>query len=174
MRCEGYCNWLIHKTWDNDCWGKLVEISTSVAVNPNEIPTAYFPITQLERYHHCGLLDVTHSLHVKCMVMVYNTAQRKPTLQYKSDFIALNCSILLHCASLALRSRFFAVYLQRRLIFCHRFLFIDTTCFGLTGYHQVYRLLWWRNLDSWRWPVTPKHVMSIKGKQQDNINRRCR
>jgi hypothetical protein len=41
---------------------------------------------------------------------------------------------------------FSAVYVQHRLIFFRRFLFIDTTCFGITGHHHVYRLLWWRNL----------------------------
>jgi hypothetical protein len=40
----------------------------------------------------------------------------------------------------------FAVYVQCRLIFSPRFLFTVTTCFGLTGHHQAYRLLWWRNL----------------------------
>jgi hypothetical protein len=37
---------------------------------------------------------------------------------------------------------YFAVYVQRRLIFSRRFLFIvTTTCFGLTGHHQVYKSL---------------------------------
>jgi hypothetical protein len=35
--------------------------------------------------------------------------------------------------------RFFAVYMQRLLIFCRHFLSIDTTCFSLTGHHQAYR-----------------------------------
>jgi hypothetical protein len=41
---------------------------------------------------------------------------------------------------------FFAVYVQRRVISSRRFLFIIITYFCLTGHHQVYRLLWWRNL----------------------------
>jgi hypothetical protein len=42
---------------------------------------------------------------------------------------------------LTLRSACFAVYVQRRYIFFLRYLFIVTTSFGLTGHHQVYRLL---------------------------------
>jgi hypothetical protein len=42
--------------------------------------------------------------------------------------------------------RFVAVYVQRRLIFSCRFLFIVNTCFGLIGHRQVYRLWRWRNL----------------------------
>jgi hypothetical protein len=62
------------------------------------------------------------------------------------SLIILNCSILLHCVDLTLRC-FFVVYVQRRLIFSRRFLFILTTCFGLTDHHhQVYKLLWWRNV----------------------------
>jgi hypothetical protein len=41
---------------------------------------------------------------------------------------------------------FYAVYVQLLLLFSRRFLFIDTTCFGLTGHLQVYRLLWLGNL----------------------------
>jgi hypothetical protein len=41
--------------------------------------------------------------------------------------------------------RFFSVYVQCRIIFSHCFSFISTTCFTLTGHHQVYRLLQWRN-----------------------------
>jgi hypothetical protein len=41
---------------------------------------------------------------------------------------------------------FSAVYVQHRLIYSDRFLFIVTTCFGLTYHHQLHRLLWWRNL----------------------------
>jgi hypothetical protein len=41
---------------------------------------------------------------------------------------------------------FFAIYVQCQLIFSHRFLFIVTTYFGLSGHQQVYRLFWWRNL----------------------------
>jgi hypothetical protein len=41
---------------------------------------------------------------------------------------------------------FFAVYVQRRLIFCRRFLYVVTTCIGLTVHHQVLRLLRCRNL----------------------------
>jgi hypothetical protein len=41
---------------------------------------------------------------------------------------------------LSLRSDFFfAVYVQRLLIFSRGFLFIVTTCFGRSGHHQVYR-----------------------------------
>jgi hypothetical protein len=36
---------------------------------------------------------------------------------------------------------FYAVYVQRRLLFTRRFLFIDNICFGLTGHLQVYTLL---------------------------------
>jgi hypothetical protein len=41
---------------------------------------------------------------------------------------------------------FFAIYVQHRLIFSCQFTFIVTIHFGLTGHHQVYRLLWLRNL----------------------------
>jgi hypothetical protein len=37
--------------------------------------------------------------------------------------------------------RFLAIYVQRRLLFSRRVLNIVTTCFGLTGHHQVYGLL---------------------------------
>jgi hypothetical protein len=33
--------------------------------------------------------------------------------------------------------RYFAVYVQRRLIFSRRFLFIVTICFGPAGHHHV-------------------------------------
>jgi hypothetical protein len=74
--------------------------------------------------------------------------------------------------------RFFAVYVQRRLIFSRCFLFV-TTCFGLTGRHQVYRSSRWRNLllswenrralqrthdnlQPWWWPVMLKHIATIR------------
>jgi hypothetical protein len=34
----------------------------------------------------------------------------------------------------------------QRLLFSRRFLYIITTCFGLTDHYQVYRFLWWSNL----------------------------
>jgi hypothetical protein len=43
-------------------------------------------------------------------------------------------------------SHFFVFYVQRRLMFSRRLLFIVTACFGLTGHHEMCRLLWWRGL----------------------------
>jgi hypothetical protein len=65
-------------------------------------------------------------------------------LSILTQFVTLNYSILLHCVDETLRfAFFFAIYMQRRLIFSRSFLFIFiTTCFGLTGHLQVYRLFW--------------------------------
>jgi hypothetical protein len=35
------------------------------------------------------------------------------------------------------------------------------------------RFLRHNNLYTWSWPVSPKHVVTIKRKQRENINRRC-
>jgi hypothetical protein len=59
MRCEGYYNWVIRKDWDaDDFWGKLAELSASVAVNMAEIQTRYFPNTDLESYRCSSLVSV--------------------------------------------------------------------------------------------------------------------
>jgi hypothetical protein len=41
---------------------------------------------------------------------------------------------------------FCAVYVQRRSLFFLRIPLLDTTCFGVTGHLQVYRLVWLRIL----------------------------
>jgi hypothetical protein len=59
--------------------------------------------------------------------------------------VILEHPVALHRSDVALC--FYAIYVQLLLLLftCH-FFFIDTTCFGLTGHLQVYRLLWLRNL----------------------------
>jgi hypothetical protein len=52
-----------------------------------------------------------------------------PVQGFKQILLVSNCSMLLHCVG-------FAVYVQRRLIFSHSFLFIVSICFGLTGHYQ--------------------------------------
>jgi hypothetical protein len=71
-------------------------------------------------------------------------AQKDPLQCRVYATLKLQHAVVLHRSGFAFR--FFAVFMHRRLIFSRRFLFIDTTCFDLTGHHQVYRLLWWRNL----------------------------
>jgi hypothetical protein len=60
-----------------------------------------------------------------------------------SVLILLYCSILLLCVDMTLCSTSCCV--QCLWIFVFSLLYI-TTCFSLIGHHQVYRLLWWRNL----------------------------
>jgi hypothetical protein len=83
------------------------------------------------------------------VLLVHNIKLRHPVAVRRSDFAF----------------RFSAVYAQRRLVVSRSFHFINTTCSGLSGHHQVYRLLWW--------PDRPKHLVSIKWKLRDNVNRRC-
>jgi hypothetical protein len=87
----------------------------------------------------------------------------------------LYCSILWLCVLLLCR-------LCATLVTVHSsFFFVNTACFGLTCHLQVYRLLWLRDLlltvmllcfsyvvasdyklYTWRLPVRPKHVVSMK------------
>jgi hypothetical protein len=54
-----------------------------------------------------------------------------------------------------------------------RFLFIDTRCFSLTGNHQVYRLLWWRNLLLTIMLFCFSHVQGSIGKFPDSYCCNC-
>jgi hypothetical protein len=75
--------------------------------------------------HEQAITDIDIFFSNICKVInVSNIKLQHPVALYGSDFAF----------------HFFAVHVQRRLIFSH-LLFIVTTCFGLTGHHQVYRLL---------------------------------
>jgi hypothetical protein len=75
--------------------------------------------------------DRTLNILYACVVEFFaNIKMQHPVALRRSDFVF----------------HFSAIYVQYQLIFSHRFLFIVTTYFGLTGHHRVYRLLGWRNL----------------------------
>jgi hypothetical protein len=69
------------------------------------------------------------NLHKCGKYIVANVVFQHPVALYRSDFWS-----------------FHAICVQRRSLFFLRIPILDTTCFGLTGRLQVYRLLWLRIL----------------------------
>jgi hypothetical protein len=105
-------------------------------ITGNIFALVYFPSQMFSITMHKTIDNFIITFIYQLYIVIVNISERYNT-HYKMYLLTPRKFYML----VTLRSAFFffAVYVQRRLIFSCRLLFIVCLCFGLTGHHQMYR-----------------------------------